>query len=264
LAVERHRYMAEPHIPEVVQFQRWADNDVLEVGCGIGTDGVRFARAGARYVGVDASAEAVGLAQRRFAIESLRAEVGIASATQLPYPDASFDLVYSHGVVHHIPETERAIGEFYRVLRPGGTVLVMLYHRGSFNHWVSIVVVRRLLVSLLLVPGATRAVAALTRESPAILKGHRALLRRHGLRYLSDRDLFLSNNTDGPGNPLSKVYSRAEAEELFRDFRDLRLRIRFLNLRIYPGGRALERSALGRRLERHLGWHLYIEGRKPG
>jgi SAM-dependent methyltransferase len=262
-AVEQHRYVAEPHIPEVVQFDRWAGRDVLEVGCGIGTDGVRFARAGARYAGVDASADAVALAQRRFALESLTAEVGVASATKLPYPDASFDLVYSHGVIHHIPETESAIAEFYRVLRPGGTALVMLYHRGSFNYRVSIMLLRRLLVSLLLAPGATRAIAALTHEEPAVLEGHRTLLRRHGLRYLTDGALFLSNNTDGPGNPLSKVFSRGEAKQLFRAFTDLRLSVRFLNLRIYPGGRSFERTKLGRRLERRFGWHLYVEGRKP-
>ena len=69
--VERQRYALEPHIPELVRFERWQGRDVLEVGCGIGTDGARFARAGARYTGVDPTATALELARQRFELEGL-------------------------------------------------------------------------------------------------------------------------------------------------------------------------------------------------
>jgi SAM-dependent methyltransferase len=261
-AVERHRYELEPHIPEVVQFERWAGRDVLEAGCGIATDGLRFARAGARYTGVDGSPTAIELARRRFATFGVDGHFEQGSVADLPFDDESFDLVFSHGVIHHTAHTEAAVDEFHRVLRPGGTALVMLYHRDSFNHHVTIMGVRRALALPLLVPGAATLVARVTGEDPAVLEGHRELLRQHGLGYLTDRELFLSNNTDGPGNPLSKVYSRAEARLLFSRFADVQTAVRFLNLRAYPGGDALARTRAAHAVGRRAGWHLYVKATK--
>ena len=92
-AVERHRYALEPHIQELVDFARFRNRDVLEVGCGIATDGIQFAQAGARYTGVDTSESALELARTRFSLESVRGTLQPASATGLPFPDQSFDLV---------------------------------------------------------------------------------------------------------------------------------------------------------------------------
>jgi SAM-dependent methyltransferase len=260
--VERHRYELEPHIPEVVQFERWGDRDVLEVGCGIGTDGARFARSRATYTGVDQSDRAIGLAQRRFDLEGLAGQFQSCSATDLPFDDGSFDLVYSHGVIHHIEETEQAVDEIHRVLRPQGTALVMVYHQDSFNYRVNIMLIRRVLVTSLLVPGMTSVVARLTGEDRDVLDGHRDLLRIRGARYPMDRQLFLSKNTDGPGNPLSKVYSRADAHALFSAFGDVSTEVRYLNLRIVPGGQRWARLRITRHLARRFGWHLYVRGIK--
>jgi SAM-dependent methyltransferase len=186
------------------------------------------------------------------------------SIAELPFDDASFDLVYSFGVIHHIPETERVVSEFHRVLRPGGTAIVMLYHRDSFNYRVSIMGVRRALAGLVLVPGVARAVSRVLGERRDVIEGHRELLERHGVRYLRDRELFLSNNTDGPGNPLSKVYSRAQARELFGAFDDVQTDVRWLNLRLYPVGQRIDASTLGQRLGRRWGWHLTVTARKAG
>jgi ubiquinone/menaquinone biosynthesis C-methylase UbiE len=256
-AVERHRYALEPHIPQVVRFPAWRGRDVLEAGCGIATDGAQFARAGSRYTGLDFSPTALDLARRRFELEGLQGAFVRGSVTDLPFPDASFDLVYSNGVIHHVPETARAVREFHRVLRPGGRALVMVYHRDSFNYRFTILVLRRSLAGLLGLPGAATAVARATGEHPEVLEGHRALLAEHGARYLRDRELFLSHNTDGPGNPLSKVYSRSDVRRLFGDFTRVETAVRFLNLRIYPGGDRVARSSVARRLERRWGWHLY-------
>jgi SAM-dependent methyltransferase len=184
------------------------------------------------------------------------------SIASLPFPDASFDLVYSNGVIHHLPETARVIAEFHRVLRPGGTAIVMVYHRRSFNYVVSIMGVRRALAALLLVPGAGAAIARATGEAPEVLRGHRELLREHGLRYLADPDLFLSHNTDGPGNPLSKAYSAEGMRRAFTAFADVQTDVRFLNLRAYPLGERLEQNPWVRRLGRRYGWHLWIRATK--
>jgi SAM-dependent methyltransferase len=256
--VERHRYSLEPHILEMAQFDAWRDKDVLDVGCGVATDGVRFARAGARYTGIDQSPSARQLARRRFELEGLDAAIVEGTAASLPFADESFDLVWSHGVIHHMPSTDQAVAEFRRVLRPGAAAVVMLYHRHSLNYVVTIMGIRRVLAVSLLLPGGTTLAERLSRESRAVLEGHRALLRRHGLRYLTDRGLFLSNNTDGPGNPLSKAYTRSEARQLFHRWATVETEVRYLNARLYPGGQRLEQTTIGDRLGRRIGWHLYV------
>jgi SAM-dependent methyltransferase len=258
--VEAHRYALEPDIPELVGFERWADRDVLEAGCGIGTDAMQFVRAGARYTGIDFSPTALELAQRR--PELAGARLLRASVVELPFDDASFDLVYSNGVIHHLPETRRAVAEFHRVLRPGGTAIVMVYHRGSLNFYASIMVVRRVLAGVLLIPAVDRLVARLTGEPLDVLRGHRELLARHGRRYLTDPALFLSHNTDGPGNPLSKVYTDDGMRRAFADFDEVRTQVRFLNLRAYPFGERLARLPAARRLGRSIGWHLWVTATK--
>ena len=262
--VEGERYVLEPDILEMASFAAWRDRDVLEAGCGIATDGVQFARAGARYTGIDFSPTALSHAQSRFRLEGLNGKFVQGSITELPFEAESFDLVYSMGVIHHVPETERAVAEFHRVLRPGGRAVVMVYHRDSLNYVFTIMVVRRTLALLLLVPGADRLVGRITGEPEDVLLGHRALLQEHGLRYLRDRQLFLNNNTDGPGNPLSKVYSKRQAREVFAQFDEVRTDVRFLHLRSYPGGKRLARTGLAQRLARRWGWHLWVDARKQG
>jgi ubiquinone/menaquinone biosynthesis C-methylase UbiE len=256
--VEQHRYALEPHIPAMVDFERWRDADVLEVGCGIGTDATRFARGGARYTGVDQTNRAIGLARERFVLEGLMGTFLPSDATVLPFSDESFDLVYSHGVVHHMTNTQEAVDEMYRVLRPGGTAIVMVYHRGSLNYRFNILVVRRLLAASLAIPRAESLLRRIARADGDLASGHRELLRKYGLRYVMDSALFLSNNTDGPGNPLSKVYSPREASDLFRDFSQVQTEVRYLNLRLYPKGDRLSETRVARWLERRIGWHLYI------
>jgi ubiquinone/menaquinone biosynthesis C-methylase UbiE len=152
-AVEQHRYSLEPAIPQKARFGDWGGQDVLEAGCGIATDGINFARHGANYTGVDFSESAVSLAQHRFELEGLPGGIVLASVTELPVADRSQDLVYSNGVIHHVPDTQRAIDEMFRVLRPGGKAIVMVYHRGSLNYHVNIMLIRRALTLALLVPG---------------------------------------------------------------------------------------------------------------
>ena len=260
--VTAHRYTLEPHIPEMADFRAWNDCDVLEVGCGIATDGARFSEAGARYCGLDFAGPALDLARRRFALFGLPGSFVEADATELPFPDANFDLVYSHGVIHHIANTQQAIDEFHRVLRPGGTAVVMLYHRHSLNYYFTILTLRRALASSLILPGVPRLAARITGEESSTLQGHRNLLRRHGMRYLVDSSLFLSKNTDGPGNPLSKVYSRREAMRMFSAFSAVKTEVRYLNLRIYPGGEQLATTSAARLLERRIGWHMYVRAVK--
>lgn len=133
--VERRRYELEPFIPGFAEFERWRGKRVLEVGVGLGTDFVRFARAGALATGVDLTGAAVDSVRRRLELEGLQAELLVADAENLPFSDGTYDLVYTWGVLHHTPDTERALEEVRRVIRPGGEARVMLYSRRS---WVAL------------------------------------------------------------------------------------------------------------------------------
>ena len=260
-AVERHRYQTESHIREVVGFDRWRGRDVLEVGCGLGTDGINFARAGARYTGIDLTEASIGLVRRRFEIEGLNANLKVADAESLPFEDASFDLAYSHGVLHHTPDTARAIDEMHRVLRPGGVAMVMLYHKNSYNYYVNIMALRRIGVRLLRFDWGPRLVHKITGEDEARLCELQRLYRRDPKRLL-DRDEFLNQNTDGAGNPLARAYTRRDAARMFSNFRDVRTEVHFLNKRWIPLIGRLMPRALERSLGRMAGWHLWIIARK--
>jgi SAM-dependent methyltransferase len=263
-AIRFSRYRREPHLEAVAGFTEHGGELVVEVGCGIGIDGSRFLEGGAEYVGVDRSEVAVETAHRGFEMLGLKGAVVKGDATALPIASASVDFVYSNGVLHHIRDTAGAVREIQRILRPGGRCLVMLYHRSSLNYYVNIMLLRRLGAPLLLLPGGARLVARLTGESVETLAGHRALLRRHGLGYLTDRELFLSNNTDGPGNPLSKVFTKREARRLFAGFGDVQTEVHFVNLRIIPLLDRLLGPATKERLARRLGWHLYVHATRAG
>ena len=134
-ALEAERYEAEPHIPEFARFERGAGKRVLEIGVGAGTDHIRWARAGANLTGIDLTPEAVELTRERLQLEGFKPDVNVADAENLPFHDEEFDIVYSHGVLHHSPDTERCIGHVHRVLKPGGTALIMVYNLRSWTAW---------------------------------------------------------------------------------------------------------------------------------
>jgi len=133
--IERDRYAWEPYIKPFARFERGRGLKVLEVGVGAGTDFINWVRQGAVATGVDLTPEGVALTRERLALEGLTANVQVADAENLPFPDATFDLVYSYGVLHHSPDTRRAVREVHRVLKPGGTALIMVYHHPS---WVGL------------------------------------------------------------------------------------------------------------------------------
>jgi SAM-dependent methyltransferase len=183
--VEAARYALEPFIPGFADFDRWSGRDVLEVGTGLGTDFVRFGRAGARLTGIDLTQAAVELVHRRLELEGLSAEVRVGDAEALPFADASFDLAYSWGVLHHTPDTKRALAEIHRVLRPGGEARIMLYSRRS---WVAAGVWLRY----------------------GVAKG----------RPWKSISELLATHMESPG---TKAYTQAELEDLFYGFSDVQL-----------------------------------------
>lgn len=129
--VEAYRYREQPWMHDTFRFERFAGRDVLEIGVGLGTDHLQLARAGARLTGVDLTPSCVALTERRFALEGRRARLEVMDVERLDFPEAAFDVVYSFGVLHHVPSSERAFQEVHRVLRPGGVFVGALYNRES-------------------------------------------------------------------------------------------------------------------------------------
>ena len=258
--VEQHRYEKEWHIPAAADFASARGLRVLEIGCGVGTDGLQFARAGATYTGVDLTEAAVDLARKNFDSAGVPGEFRVSDAENLDFAGESFDIVYSHGVLHHTPDIEAAVREVHRVLKPGGRAIVMLYHRDSYNYRIGIRVLRRAGAGLLRSEGGIRIVNRLTGEPVASLREHAASLRNAQGQF-SGAEL-LNQSTDGAGNPLARVYSRREARELFKDFREVELRAYFLNKRFIPVvGNLLPRS-IESMLASRWGWHLWIYATK--
>lgn len=131
-AQARARYQMEPFIFPFARFAEGAGKDVLEIGVGMGADHLEWARARPRRLtGVDLTERAAEHTRRRLSLYGFEPDVRTADAERLPFDDASFDIVYSWGVLHHTPDTPRAIQEVWRVLRPGGTARVMVYHTHS-------------------------------------------------------------------------------------------------------------------------------------
>ena len=258
--IEEHRYNKEWHIPIAADFASTNNLRVLEVGCGLGTDGAQFAQAGADYTGIDLTDAAIDLARKRFELFELPGKFQTDDAERLSFPNDSFDLVYSHGVLHHTPDIEAAIREIHRVLRPGGRAKVMLYHRNSYNYRVNISMLRRTGVHLLRWNAGVKLVHLMTREPVESLRSHAQRLKAD-TAYLTSEE-FLSQNTDGAGNPLARVYSRDEARALFKDFKHVEVKIFFLNKRWIPILGPVLPKSMESRLASRWGWHLWIYATK--
>ncbi len=135
--LDQYHFEKLHHLLDLIHFDEWSGKDVLDVGCGAGVEVVRFARAGARVTGVDIAASAVALARQNLEQQGLRATLEVSDGEQLPFPDASFDLVFAHGVVQYTGDDRRMVAEIHRVLRPGGLAVFQGYNRISWLHVLS-------------------------------------------------------------------------------------------------------------------------------
>lgn len=135
--VEARKYFVEPHIPRFAQFERWRGKKVLEIGCGIGTDTINFARYGAQVTAVELSKKSLEIARQRAKVyglqNSIRFYLGNAEELIQFLPAEPYDLIYSFGVIHHTPNPERVVEQMRYYVRPGSTVKIMVYHRYAWK-----------------------------------------------------------------------------------------------------------------------------------
>ncbi len=229
-AIEDSRYnVYAPWMKEAVGFDRFQDKRLLEIGFGTGTDLLQFARAGALVTGVDLTPRSSDIARRRFDIYGQRGEFLIGDGENLSFPDESFDVVYSFGVLHHTPDTARAIKEIHRVLRPRGKAIVMLYHRGSLFHWGGLIFKR------------------------GILQGK---LLRHSVAEIMSRYVEYGSAEAGP---LVRTYTRDEARQLFCNFGQCEVSVnQFTRRELRPFGGMLPEPVFNW-LAQRFGWNLLIK-----
>jgi 2-polyprenyl-3-methyl-5-hydroxy-6-metoxy-1,4-benzoquinol methylase len=135
--VEARKYFVEYHIPGFAQFERWSGKKVLEIGCGIGTDTINFARADAKVTTVDLSEKSMELARTRAAVFGLEDRIrfcpGNAEELTSFVPVEPYDLIYSFGVIHHTPHPDAILEQLHQYTRPATTIKIMVYHRRSYK-----------------------------------------------------------------------------------------------------------------------------------
>lgn len=217
-------------------FDRHAGQRVLDIGCGNGWPVEHFARGGARVTGVDLTETAVALTRRRLALAGLEATLVVGNAEALPFADGTFDYVSSSGVLHHTPDTERAMAEAVRVVRTGGGGMVALYYR-------------HILLSRVLWPATRFFVRLLFAAVPG----------RHAFGTVeTPQDLV--RLYDGNDNPIGRAYGRREVERMLPGCRVERVEVHFFPTRFLF--RKSPPMRLRRLLDRWLGLLIYVRFRK--
>jgi ubiquinone/menaquinone biosynthesis C-methylase UbiE len=260
---DEFRYRTEGHILKELDALDVKDKSVLEIGLGQGADSMQLINRGAIYHGIDLTEESVRRVKERFQLfDKHYREVQVANAEQIPYSDNYFDLVYSHGVIHHSPRIEPIVAEIYRVLKPGGQAVIMLYHKHSYNYHISISVLRRMgLMMLVPFPFLAKIVSRLTGESVERINRHRYHLKKEGLSYFKMKN-FIHRSTDGPDNVYATVWTAGTAKKLFHQFKDIRTNVHFLNERHLLGLQYLLPGTLKKAMAHRYGWHLWIKATK--
>jgi SAM-dependent methyltransferase len=242
------RYQTERHLPACIEALNVGGKQLLEIGLGEGSDSELLIRQRARWSGVDLTAESVDRVRTRLMLRDLPyEELRQGSVLQLPFADDSFDMVFSHGVLHHVPDIEQAQREIHRVLRPGGELVIMMYARWSLNYLVSIGLLRR--AALLAAFPLARARLLRLGVGKGLLAAHLGNAEKIGLiRYLRLKN-FIHHNTDGPYNPYALVYDRSRIERSFPSFAVTRTYKRFMHAPPLP--------VHGLPGESLMGWHLW-------
>ena len=136
--VEKKKFFVEPHIIEFSGFNKWKGKKVLEIGCGIGTVAINFARNGADYTGVELSEESINLTKRRFEVYGQQGNFYLGNAEDLSnfLPVQEYDMVYSFGVIHHSPHPEKIIGEIKKYMGKNSVLKMMLYSKISWKNFM--------------------------------------------------------------------------------------------------------------------------------
>jgi len=257
------RYRTEGHILSELDKIDFKKKKVLEIGLGQGADSMHIINRGAIYYGIDLTEESVRRVKERFELYKLPyQEVLVGNAERLSFDSDFFDIVYSHGVIHHSENIYNIVNEIHRVLKKDGRAVIMLYHKNSFNYHVSISIFRRLgLILLIPFPFLIKLISKVTGENPERIRKHSTNLKTQGRTYFKMRN-FIHKSTDGPDNIFSSVWTANTSQKLFKDFSEIVTHVHFLNERHLLGLQYILPKSVKHSLANRYGWHLWIHATK--
>ncbi len=207
------------------EYRNFKNMKVLDVGSGNGYVLSKYASEGAEVFGVDLTETGIELCQKRFNYLGLNGDFRVADAQNLPFEDNTFDCVCSMGVLHHVPDTQRAVDEIYRVLKPGGRLILMFYHRNSAKYQ----------------------------------------FKYRVWSWFTGKSMQqLANEFDGVGNPKGAVYSKSELANVLKNFSSLKMFVGYLDSWdiVLRGGRFIPDSFF-KPFAKLIGWNLYAKAIKP-
>src|SRR3954454_16648241 len=232
LEVERYRYdVYAPWMREVMEFNRHPGEHILEIGAGIGTDHAQFAKAGGIMHDLDLAAGHLELAKRNFELRGLKGTFKHGDGENIPFEDDTFDLVYSNGVIHHTPNPSNVVGEIYRVLKPGGRCIIMVYAENSLHYW---------------------------RNLFGLIGYKQGDIENASMGEIMARSVELSEHGQ---KPLVKVYTGRRLRQMFSAFEDIKIYKRqLMREELQPTMLRWMPLDLAGRL---MGWNLIIKARKP-
>lgn len=238
--VEARKHFVEPHIPVFAEFERWSGKRVMEIGCGLGTAMINFARHADRVTAVDLSDKSLELAKQRAEVYGLQDKVSFyqANAEELSQyvPVEPYDLIYSFGVIHHTPHPERVIEQLHQYVKPGSTIKIMVYYRYSWKVlWI--------------------------------------LLNYGKGQFWRVNELVARYSEAQEGCPVTYIYSKQEARELLKGFEIVDMQVEHIFPYYIPDYKQYKYTKewyfrwmpqpLFRWLEKNFGWHLCITARVP-
>lgn len=190
-AIEKKKYeYFYPHIKLMAEFDQHKNEKILEVGIGMGIDLLQYAKNGAVCYGIDLTEGAIEETKKLFQAFSLNADLQVMDAETLQFEDNTFDLVCSFGVLHHTPNTQKAINEIFRVLKPKGKAIILLYSK-SWQHY-------------------------------AIMVGIAGIIGLELLK-MSMQELINKYSEAYGFSPLTKLYSKKEIKQMFSSFKDVEI-----------------------------------------
>lgn len=226
-------------LSSLIDYNSLKGKKVLEIGCGAGSICAEFAKHGAEIYGIDITTKAVELTKKRFELFELKGNIQTADAENLPFANDYFDFVFSWGVIHHTPDTQKAADEIYRVLKKGGEARVMVYHKNSLSYYYHKLIKKGIF------------------QLELLEKDSQGLLNKY------------TDHTDIGGTPLAKCYSSKEMKKMFGKFENFKTDVYGAKVEVdvipfskFPVAKWIlpektKDSLLGR-----YGWFLYITARK--
>jgi len=223
------------YLLDEAEFNNHTSENILEIGCGMGIDLLQFAKGGANVTGIDLTEKAIQNASAHFSIRGMHGTFHTMNTENLDFPSNTFDLVYSFGVLHHTDDTQKAIDEVYRVLKPGGKAIIMLYHKG-LRYYLKI-------------------------------HFYYGILRGEYLKY-GVKDLVNHRTEEFFHSPVTRVYTKKTAKSLFNKFSSIESIKSFkIDDNIWVFGRFFQLSDyipnyLRRLIEQRIGWNVVIKANK--